>query len=337
MNDLVSILIPAYNSEKWIGETIKSAINQTWSNKEIIIVDDGSTDNTLRIVREFESRLVKIITQENSGASAARNTALAHAQGDYIQWLDSDDILAPDKLSQQFKYVDMWNNEKVLFSSAVGHFYFRHHKAKFIPNLLWQDLEPLDWIITRFTGNLNVWMQPGAWLISRKLIDMSGPWDERLSLDDDGEYSCRLVTSSESVKFVPEATLFYRTGNFGSLARNLSDKALESYFLSMRLCMDHLLTLANNETTRSACLNFLQRRVFLFYPGKHEILEKVNELARDLGGTLCQPDERWGWKFALAKKILGWKNAMFLKSITWKAEISARKNWDRLFYLLYNK
>ena len=162
MNNLVSILIPAYNSEQWIGETIKSAINQTWSNKEIIIVDDGSTDDTLHIARGFESRLVKIITQENRGASAARNTALAHAQGDYIQWLDSDDILAPDKLSQQFKYVDMWNNEKVLFSSAVGHFYFRHHKAKFIPNLLWQDLEPLDWIITRFTGNLNVWMQPGA-------------------------------------------------------------------------------------------------------------------------------------------------------------------------------
>lgn len=337
MNDLVSILIPAYNVEKWIGETIKSAINQTWSNKEIIIVDDGSTDNTLHIARAFESRSVKIITQENRGASVARNTALAYAQGDYIHWLDSDDLLAPDKIEQQFKYVDLCKNEKVLFSSSIGHFYFRHSKARFTPNLLWQDLEPLEWIITRFTGNLDVWMQPGAWLISRKLVDMSGPWDERLSLDDDGEYSIRLVASSGAVRFVPEATLFYRTGNFGSLGRNLSDKALESYFLSMCLCMDHLLTLANNETTRSACLHFLQRRAFLFYPGKQEILEKANELARNLGGTLCQPDEGWGWKYTLAKKILGWKNAKFLKNITWKAEILARKNWDRLFYLLYNK
>ena len=97
MYPLVSILIPAYNSEKWIKSTIQSALNQTYSNKEIIIVDDGSTDNTLNIAKQFESDILKVIFQKNQGASAARNKALSISQGDFIQWLDSEDLISNDK------------------------------------------------------------------------------------------------------------------------------------------------------------------------------------------------------------------------------------------------
>ena len=98
---LISILIPAYNAEKWIGETIRSALSQTWPNKEIIIVESGSTDNTLRVARQFESPIVKVLSQPNEGASSARNTAFSVSQGEYIQWLDADDLLAPDKIARQ--------------------------------------------------------------------------------------------------------------------------------------------------------------------------------------------------------------------------------------------
>ena len=98
MSALVSILIPAYNSGKWIRFTIESALSQSWPNKEIIIVNDGSEDNTLQIAKQFESKIVKVITQENMGASSARNKALSLAQGDYIQWLDSDDLLTSNKI-----------------------------------------------------------------------------------------------------------------------------------------------------------------------------------------------------------------------------------------------
>ena len=103
MSVLVSILIPSYNAEEWIEETIQSALSQTWPRKEIIIVDDGSTDNSLRIAKEYESNSVKVISQENSGAAVARNKALEYAQGDYIQWLDADDLLAPDKIEKQLR------------------------------------------------------------------------------------------------------------------------------------------------------------------------------------------------------------------------------------------
>src|SRR5215468_689063 len=82
MTPLVSILIPAFNAEDWIADTIKSAIGQTWRRKEIIIVDDGSTDQTVPIAQRFASKDLRVVTQPNQGASAARNTAFGLCQGD---------------------------------------------------------------------------------------------------------------------------------------------------------------------------------------------------------------------------------------------------------------
>jgi glycosyltransferase involved in cell wall biosynthesis len=88
---LVSIIIPAYNAERWIRQTLESAVRQDYANCEVILVNDGSTDGTLAIARQFESRRVRILNQPNAGGPAARNTALKEAQGDFIQWLDHDD------------------------------------------------------------------------------------------------------------------------------------------------------------------------------------------------------------------------------------------------------
>src|SRR5262245_15362018 len=93
MTPLVSVLIPAYNAESWIADTIQSALAQTWPCKEVVVVDDGSTDGTLAVARRFASKNVLVVTQENQGAAAARNRAFSLCQGDYVQWLDADDLL----------------------------------------------------------------------------------------------------------------------------------------------------------------------------------------------------------------------------------------------------
>src|ERR1051325_3114803 len=104
MKPLVSILVPAFNAQNSIADTLRSALAQTWERKEIIVVNDGSTDDTLSIARQFESPSVRVVTQENQGAAVARNTALSLCQGDYIQWLDADDLLSPQKIAQQIEY-----------------------------------------------------------------------------------------------------------------------------------------------------------------------------------------------------------------------------------------
>ena len=164
MLPLVSILIPAYNAGKWIGDTIRSGLSQTWPRKEIILVDYGSSDNTLLIAKHFESMFVKILSQENKRASAARNMALEDAQGDYIQWLDADDLVVPDKISAQMKVAKSSQRDLTLYSGPHGTFYWRPEKAVFVPNSLWRDLSPVDWMIIKFSENL--FMDIAGWFVS---------------------------------------------------------------------------------------------------------------------------------------------------------------------------
>jgi len=89
---LVSILIPAYNAQEWLAIHSGRRLRRAGTGKEIIIVDDGSKDQTLAIARRFESESVRVYTQPNQGAAAARNRAFSLSQGDYIQWLDADDL-----------------------------------------------------------------------------------------------------------------------------------------------------------------------------------------------------------------------------------------------------
>lgn len=333
MTDLVSILIPCYNAENWLGETIESALAQTWLRKEVIIVDDGSTDKSLHVAKQYESKMVKVISQENQGAAAARNKAFKHAQGDYIQWLDADDLLAPDKMEQQLKRIHGGAEHRILLSSSWGKFYYRQEKAQFTPHHLWADLEPVEWLIIKF--NENVYMNPAAWLVSRKLSDVAGPWNEKLSQDDDGEYFARVVAASEKITFVPEAKCYYRKSNPRSLSRDLSRKGCESLYLSLSLCINHLRSLEDSRRTRAACLQLLQDNLRSFYPDHTDILKKTNDLAKELGGRLSPPVV--SWRYGLARRMLGPVRAKKVKRTTAMLRQSIAWNWDKLLYSISKK
>lgn len=103
----VSVIIPVYNAEKYIAATVKSVFSQTYKNFEIIIIDDGTPDNSVKICQQFNDSRIKIIHQSNRGLPGARNTGIRHAQGDYLAFLDADDIWLPEKLE---KHVEHLNN-----------------------------------------------------------------------------------------------------------------------------------------------------------------------------------------------------------------------------------
>jgi glycosyltransferase involved in cell wall biosynthesis len=328
MPDLVSILIPAYNAEKWIRDCISSAKAQTWPRKEIIVVvDDGSTDGTLSVVKRFESSGVKVVSQANRGASAARNNALSLARGEYIQWLDADDLLAPDKIALQMQAAHA-GGSTTLLSSEFGEFLADPRKATFRAHSLWQNLSPIDFLLRKFTEN--VWMHPAAWLVSRRITETAGPWDERLSLDDDGEYFARIVAASQRIKFVPAARSYYRRANVGSLSRSLSESACESLLLSLRLCIGHLRSLEDSERARAASITLLQNWTDLgdcFYPDNEDRLWRVSQLAHELGGTLRPP--RLSWKYVPIQWAFGWGTAKRAKVTVSNLKLVARLHFDR--------
>lgn len=327
MQKLVSIIIPAYNSENSIAQTIKSAEAQSWLNKEIIVIDDGSTDNTLRIAKTFESGILTVIHTDNRGVSTARNIGLQAAQGEYIQWLDADDILDGLKIEHQVRVLQEVGNAHIAIG-PFGSFYFRTEKALFRETRMWQDLSPLECLIARFEDN--AWMQIATWLTSRNLVDKVGYWDERLCLDEDGEYFCRIVSRSEGVKYVPNAKAFYRRGNPGALSMNRSDRAMNSLLLSMNLGFKYLRSIEDNERTRRACLNFLGERMFEYYPDNPEMLKNVQNLANEFCGTIPQPSI--GWKVEIAKKVIGWRKALILKHLVGRVKTNIWRSWDKMLF-----
>ncbi|MCK4248925.1 MAG: glycosyltransferase family 2 protein, partial [Candidatus Omnitrophica bacterium] len=111
MSIKVSVIIPVYNSEKFIRETIESVLNQTYYDFEIITVDDGSTDKSADIINSFNDKRISYVYQKNQGISGARNTAISESKGEYIALLDHDDLWLPQKLEKQIPLLE--NNDKV--------------------------------------------------------------------------------------------------------------------------------------------------------------------------------------------------------------------------------
>lgn len=333
MQPLVSILIPAYNAEEWIKATLQSAVNQDYDRKEIIFVNDGSTDRTLEIAKEFEAKNIKIIDQPNAGGPVARNVALAQAQGDYFQWLDHDDLLAHNKISEQVRHLESIESDRVLLSGAFGTFYFRPEKSRIVPGPLWRDLNPTDYFYAKFEKD--TWLHTTCWLVSRKLTELAGRWWELRTSDDDGEYFCRVVASSERIHFVSTARSYWRIGNYASFSysRARSADALEAFLESSIRCIQHFRSLEDSERSRSACVTFLRDRLFYFYPEHKEMVQRMCAMAEELGGSLSEVP--LGGKYDAIRSCLGWRFARMSQIMIGSSKVWASRSWDRLMYKLY--
>jgi glycosyltransferase involved in cell wall biosynthesis len=331
MQPLVSILVPAYNAEEWIAESIRSAIAQTWTRKEIIIVDDGSSDHTAEVARQFASKEVVVLSTENQGAAKARNHALKVSQGDYIQWLDADDLLAPDKVERQLAAARESCDRSTLLSSSWAYFNYRTQGARFVATALWQDLAPIEWLLRKTGENLH--MQTATWLTSRELADKAGNWDTRLLSDDDGEYFCRVLLASKGTRFVRDAKVYYRVVPSNRLSRiGMSDRKKEAMLLSMRLHVAYLRSLEESERVRKACLTYIQNWLEFFYPERPDLVEQLQSLAAELGGHLQEP--RLRWKYAWMKAIFGYEAAKRAQMVLPQMRASVVRGLDRAMYKL---
>lgn len=305
----VSIIVPCYNAAHWLAAALESCLAQTGAALDIVVVDDGSTDDSLAIAHRFADRGVTVLAQPNRGAAAARNRGLEVARGEFIQFLDADDLLAPGKIAAQLARA-AHEPAGTAFTAHWWRFVEDPARPEYDePNPLLADLSPRDYLI-RY-GSENCMMHPAAWLLPRALVASAGPWDERLSLNDDGEFFARIVTAAARIAYCADARSFYRSGLPGNLSSQRHRRHLESAHLALQLIVDEMTLLEDSPAMRRAAADLAQRFAYEYYPTAPDLVADAEQLARSLGGSTFRP---LGSKAFLAlRPLVGWKLARRLE------------------------
>jgi len=207
----VSILIPCYNAEQWIAQAIESALAQTWPDKEIIVLDDGSTDCSLDVIRQFDGR-IRWETGQNCGGGAARNRLLECAFGEWVQYLDADDCLLPSKIAHQMEFVGTQADVDVVFGPVtVEHWSERSARRELLPIP-----EPHDlWILLASWGL----PQTGAPLWRKQAILDVGGWKRDQPCCQEHELYFRLLTGEKRFAYNPTNGAVYRQWSTETVCR----------------------------------------------------------------------------------------------------------------------
>ncbi len=302
---LVSICIPCFNAEEFLLSAVNTALAQTWSNLEVIVVNDGSTDGSKHLLKSLHDNRLKIIHQANAGQCAAANRALADAQGEYIKFLDADDLLHPHVVERQMERLQCSTSN--VASSGWGRFY-NNDLQTFRLNVepVWQDMTTIDWL-TESWATRRPMMQCALWLIPRQVLKKSGGWSEDLSLINDFEFFTRVLVNADQVLFTPDCPLMYRSGIVGSLSGQKSDNALRSQYQSLLLGTQHLIEKRNDNRTRSVCANLLQDFVYDIYPRLPLLQRAMKTRIEELGGSCILPGGPPN--FHRLRRLIGWKMA----------------------------
>ncbi len=243
MKPLVSIIIPVFNREKLIAETLDSVCAQLYQNWECIVVDDGSTDSTVEVVNIYsiKDKRIRVFVRPDSyrkGASSSRNFGLQMAEGELIQFLDSDDLLENNKFQEQVK---LYKGDLTLFTCKWGgfentsdlkkRFKYKYHSYKDFHkgiNLL------------RTFGSQNEFFPQHVYLVPKPLIEKTGLWNEALSNNDDAEFFTRVILQSTYIKFASQTSVYYRYSGLDKLSSFTDEQKVISAINSWKLIHQHI-------------------------------------------------------------------------------------------------
>jgi len=233
MDKKISIIIPTYNGEtrnngKYLKEAIESVLNQTYKNLELIIINDGSTDLTESICKQYTDKRIKYIYQKNKGLSAARNTGILNSTGIYITFLDDDDIFYKDKLLEQYIFIQKHNADVVYsFTDRID------ENSKLLTKLHY-----------KYSGDLlekllynNILNSPASILLSRKAINKVGFFKEYLKSCEDWDYWIRL-SSKYSFYCIEKPLVGYRIHSSSQMSRNREKMEFYDFVVLMENLME---------------------------------------------------------------------------------------------------
>lgn len=201
---LCSVLVPAFNVQPFIAEAVESALNQTYPEVEVVVVNDGSTDETARVLEPYRDRIT-YVEQPNQGLGAARNRALREARGEVIALLDGDDVMFPSRLERVIGLLDQ--------QPGLG---FATTDAYFLRDGVSDETRYYAAVPGGFRSeNQSYWILDynfvfGMVVIRRKLFDLHGMFDESLRTSEDWDLWIRFILGGERVGLVPEPLAYYR-------------------------------------------------------------------------------------------------------------------------------
>lgn len=208
---LVSVIMPLYNAEKYVAAAIDSVIAQSYDNWELIIVDDGSTDGSLAVASSYSSDRIRILSQPNHGACVARNKALLHAKGNYVKFLDADDLLAPDCIKLQMENIRTLEGSRIPFGDydfvdSTGDLTYSY---SFDKEALLYDDQPFF-----FFSHWEILIS--APLHRKHLIDAVGGFDTSLKRGQEFDFHFRLALAGCEFVHFPVKTFSYRSHDSAS-------------------------------------------------------------------------------------------------------------------------
>lgn len=321
----VSIIVPCYNAQAWVKEAIQSCLNQTYSDIEIIVIDDGSTDRSAQVLKDFGSRIV-LITTSNQGGSVARNIGFRHSTGEYIQFLDADDYLLPDKIAMQVRFLEE-NNADVVY----GDWRYQFHLPDGFCYLdkIEKSGEKDDVLCSLLSG---WWVAQGAILYRRWVVESVGGWDESFRAAQDRDFFTSVAMSNAAIGYQPGCNFIYRKYGEVTVSTSNIQRWFNSNCLSLektetalrksgRLSKNHKMSLATGYARALRfCLPLQTERHF-------DILRKVQELTPEFKAE----DETVSFRFL--QNILGYYWTARLMSF-FRATVGTLKSAAKKTFLL---
>ncbi len=230
MNPLISIIIPTHNRAYILPRAVESILKQTYSNWELIIVDDGSTDNTKEVVANYANPCIKYVFQKNAGQSAARNTGIRHSKGEWIAYLDSDDELTPLYMETMLRWINRYPKTLYLLSKCVRH--MEIYKDGELVESYEDSINVPDILTVRDIFLRNYYLASVGFMHHRSILSKGISWDEKLQRSPDWDFFMQLGECfPEEFFYVPEVlAVYHRCIGKDGLSSNTTYKIMAETF-----------------------------------------------------------------------------------------------------------
>jgi glycosyltransferase involved in cell wall biosynthesis len=307
-NILISVIIPVYNSELYIENAIMSVLNQSYSNFELIVIDDGSTDSSAYIVEQIKDSRLRFFKKSNEGQCKTSNFGLSKSKGNYIKFLDADDFIDKHHLKMMLDVAiknDSFGSSNMLYLCKWQRFSSNGFLWPIQNRPEWCDSSPTDFI-EKAIGNGPDMLSAWQWLIPKEILQLSGGWNEELGLGNDFEFSIRLILSSNGIRFCNESIVYYRSDLKNNMSSNNDIKTILSVLKASRISINRILSLNNNASLKRVCADKLKIWLITYYPYiEKRLIKEVEEEIYNLGGSCVYPN--WGRRLLILSNFFGWK------------------------------